>query len=184
VPRPTTKIDLIALANLQYDKMWLLINEMSEEEQIATFHFEANSLGKEAHWKRDNNMRDVLIHLYEWHQLLLNWVNSNQSGETTSFLPSPYNWKTYGDMNIGFFDKHQNTPYETSIKLLKESHHNVMTLIEQFSSEDLFTKKQFTWTGTSSLGSYCVSATCSHYDWAMKKIKKHCKTYKDIAKSK
>lgn len=25
------------------------------------------------------------------------------------------------------------------------------------------------------LGSYCVSATASHYDWAMKKIKKHIK---------
>lgn len=34
------------------------------------------------------------------------------------------------------------------------------------------TYKFFNWTGTTSLGSYCVSATSSHYDWAMKKIKK------------
>ena len=26
---------------------------------------------KEAHWSRDKNVRDVLIHLYEWHQLML-----------------------------------------------------------------------------------------------------------------
>jgi hypothetical protein len=46
---------------------------------------------KEAHWKRDKNLRDVLVHLYEWHQLLLNWFNSNQNGDTKTFLPEPYN---------------------------------------------------------------------------------------------
>jgi len=175
MPRPTTKTDLIELANMQFDKLWQIINSMTADGQIATFDFKALTLGKEAHWTRDNNMRDVLTHLYEWHQLLLNWVQSNQSGETKSFLPAPYNWRTYGEMNMGFFEKHQNTPYETSKEMLKESHTNAMFMIEQFSSDELFGKKQFTWTGTSTLGSYCVSATSSHYDWAMKKAKKHIK---------
>ena len=39
--------------------------------------------------------------------------------------------------------------------------------------------KYYAWTGTTSLGSYCVSATASHYDWALKKIKKHQKTLKE-----
>jgi hypothetical protein len=34
----------------------------------------------------------------------------------------------------------------------------------------------FPWTGGATLGAYCVSATASHYDWAMKKIKAHIKT--------
>ncbi|MFC2579722.1 MAG: ClbS/DfsB family four-helix bundle protein, partial [Bacteroidota bacterium] len=34
----------------------------------------------------------------------------------------------------------------------------------------------FDWTGTSTLGAYCVSATASHYDWAIKKIKVHIRT--------
>ncbi|MFD1898932.1 ClbS/DfsB family four-helix bundle protein [Enterococcus termitis] len=42
---------------------------------------------RKAHWLRDQNLRDVLIHLYEWHQLLLSWVISNQNGEENlSFL--------------------------------------------------------------------------------------------------
>ncbi|MDR2649220.1 MAG: ClbS/DfsB family four-helix bundle protein [Clostridiales bacterium] len=36
-------------------------------------------------------MRDVFVHLYEWHQLLLNWVISSQSGNAKPFLPAPYN---------------------------------------------------------------------------------------------
>ena len=181
--RPTTKTDLIELANIQYDNLWQFINSMTEDEQLESFNFDTQTAGKEAHWKRDKNIRDVLIHLYEWHQLLINWINANQNGEEKPFLLAPYNWKTYGQMNIDFFNKHQTTPYDTSKELLNKSHSDVMTLIETFSSDELFAKKQFNWTGTTTLGSYCASATASHYDWAMKKIKKHIKSYKGVEKS-
>lgn len=49
-------------------------------------------------------------------------------------------------------------------------------LIERFSDTELFNKKHFVWTGTTSLGSYCVSVTSSHYDWALAKLRKHRKT--------
>lgn len=42
-----------------------------------------------------------------------------------------------------------------------------------FSIEDLFDKGRFDWTGTTTLGSYFVSATSSHYDWALKKLRAH-----------
>ena len=121
-------------------------------------------------------MHDVLIYLYEWHELLLNWVKSNQQGENKSFLPAPYNWKTYPQMNVEIWKKHQKTPLADAKKMLKESHSNVMPLIETFSNDELFAKGSFPWTGGSTLGAYCVSATASHYDWAMKKLKNHLKT--------
>jgi hypothetical protein len=176
MPRPTTKSDLIKAANEQFAKMWKLIDGMTDEEQNAAFRFEESAGRKEAHWARDHNLRDVLIHLYEWHQLLLDWVAANQSGEEKTFLPAPYNWKTYGDMNVAFWEKHQSTPYDQSKKMVKESHSKVLTLIEAFADDVLFTKGVFPWTGGSTLGSYCVSATASHYDWATKKIKLHIKT--------
>ena len=76
-------------------------------------------------------------------------------------------------MNIVFWEKHQETPLEKAVTLLEKSHSDAIKLIDTFSDEELFTNKYFSWTGTTSLGSYCVSATSSHYDWAMKKIKKH-----------
>lgn len=176
--RPTTKIDLIEVANIEFNKLWEIINSMSEDVQITSFSFDPDLAGKEAHWKRDKNIRDVLIHLYEWHQLLLNWVNSNQNGEAMPFIPAPYNWRTYGQMNIGFWEKHQNTTYDNSIKILKQSHLDLINMLEGFSSDELFSKNYFTWTGSSTLGSYCTSATSSHYIWAIKKLKKHIKTCK------
>jgi len=163
--RPTTKQDLIVAANDQFTKLWNLINSMPEEKQNATFSFE----------DRDKNLRDVLVHLYEWHQLLLNWARSNQAGKAVNFLPEPYNWKTYPAMNVKFWEKHQRTSLKDVEELVKNSHWGVMDLINSFSDEHLFTKKYFPWTGTTNLRSYCISATSTHYDWAMKKFKKHIK---------
>ena len=76
-------------------------------------------------------------------------------------------------MNIEFWKKHQETKYENAVEMLKKSHEDVLKLIEKFSTAQLFDMKQFTWTGTTTLGGCCVSATGSHYDWAIKKIKKY-----------
>lgn len=182
MPRPTTKTALIKAATEEYAKLWQLIDSMSDDAQSATFIFGSEFEGKEAHWARDKNLRDVLIHLYEWHQLLLRWVSANQQGLESPFLPPPYNWKSYGQMNVALWEKHQNTPLATAKELLKGSHESVMNMIEGLSNEALFTKKHFSWTGTSTLGSYCVSVTSSHYVWAMKKIKQHIKTLRAAEK--
>jgi len=165
MPRATTKAELLAAADDQFGKLWKLIDAMPEAVQTAAFLFE----------DRDRNLRDVLVHLYEWHQLLLRWIAANQKGEGRPFLPAPYNWKTYPDMNVGFWEKHQATPYADAKAWLLQSHAEALQAIQPFSDEELFVKKHFSWTGTSSLGSYCISATASHYDWAIKKIKRHIK---------
>jgi len=178
--RPATKTNLIESAKEQFNKLLKLVDSMTDEEQKVSFNFGDDFLQKqkEAHWTRDKNLRDVFVHLYEWHQLLLNWVKSNQNGDSKPFIPEPYNFKTYGQMNIQLWGKHQSTLYKQSKTMLRESHAEAMALIEQFTNDELFAKKHFSWTGTTTLGSYCVSATSSHYDWALKKIKKHVNSYR------
>ena len=97
--RATTKADLTSSANEQFNKMWKLIDCMTKSQQEAAFAEEMATVGKETHWSRDKNLRDVLVHLYEWHQLLLSWIKANLNGEYQTFLPTPYNWKTYPEMN-------------------------------------------------------------------------------------
>lgn len=173
--RATTKEQLIDSANSNFEKLWKIIDSLSEKALNSDFDFSKDEKKTEAHWKRDKNLRDILIHLYEWHQLLLSWVKSNTKGDSSPFLPEPYTWKTYGDMNIEFWKKHQATTLEKSKELLTESHVKSLELIKTFSNEELFSKKYFNWTGTTNLGSYCVSAMPSHYDWAIKKLKAHIK---------
>lgn len=173
--RPTTKVDLIESANINYKKLCELIESMTEEEENSIFNY-GDFIGKEAHWDRDKNLRDVLIHLYEWHMLLLNWVNSNTKGVEKQFLRDGYNWRTYGDMNMEIWKEHQNTSLECAKNMLSKSHREILELAENFSNDELFSKNVFSWTGGSTLGSYFVSVTTSHYDWALKKLRKYLKT--------
>lgn len=178
--RPTTKPDLMEAADVNYRKLNDLISGLTEKELQTPFDFSANKNKKEAHWGRDKNLRDVLIHLYEWHSLLLNWVHSNQGGENKPFLPRPYNWKTYGALNMAFWTKHQSTSLEDAKELLQKSHKEVMRLAETFSNEELFSRDMYPWVGGSTLGSYFVSNTASHYEWAVKKLKAHKKNCANI----
>ena len=152
MPRPTTKALLQTSSEESFCKLFELINSMTTEEKDKPFSFD----------DRDKNIRDVLTHLFEWHQLLLNWVNSNSNGIKADFLPQPYNWKTYPQMNIEFCQKHRDTSLQEAIELLNQSHLAIKNLVN--------------WTGSTSLGSYCISATSSHYNWALKKIKQHKKS--------
>ena len=167
--RATTKNEVIQTGNEKYQKLIDLINSLSKKDIDSVFNFDIENK-KEAHWKRDKNIRDVIIHLYEWHQLLLNWVNTNQKGIELPFLKEGYNWKTYGTMNMEFWEVHQTTSYDTALQLLKKSHEQVMKLVNTFSNDELFSKGTFKWVGGSTLGSYFVSVSASHYDWAIKKI--------------
>ncbi|MFH0580298.1 ClbS/DfsB family four-helix bundle protein [Streptococcus mitis] len=178
MPSPPKKEELVLASKENYENLNFFISKLSEEELQTPFDFSKDQKKKEAHWKRDKNLRDVLIHLYEWQQLLLTWVHSNQEGNERPFLPESYNWKTYGEMNVAFWKKHQKTSLEEATRLLEKSHREVLELMEVFSNDELFTKGIYKWTGGTSLGSYFVSNTSSHYDWALKKLKAHRKNCK------
>ncbi|MDL2324873.1 ClbS/DfsB family four-helix bundle protein, partial [Ruminococcaceae bacterium OttesenSCG-928-A16] len=89
--------------------------------------------------------------------------------------PPPYNWKNYGDMNVDFWQNHQTTSLDDAKALLLGSHKDVLALIENFTNDELFKKEHFNWSGTTNIGSYFVSATASHYNWAIKKLKRQIK---------
>lgn len=80
---------------------------MNYIELSTKFDFSKDPNKKKGHWKRDRNLRDILVQLYEWHQLLIKWINSNMAGIEKPFLPEPYNWETYECMNNGIWTVHQ-----------------------------------------------------------------------------
>lgn len=77
--RPTTKSELIDAAEARFDGFTGVIDSLDPAEREAAFIFEIEGR-KGAHWARDKNVRDVLIHLHEWHNLLLRWVEANLAG--------------------------------------------------------------------------------------------------------
>lgn len=173
--RPTNKADLIQAAEKNYHDLNTLIASMSESEIMIPFDFDDKLKYKEDHWSRDKSLRDVIAHLYEWQLLLLNWINKNTNGASVPFLPAPYNWKTYSEMNREIWKKHQSVDLKAELDSLQKSHDQVIELLKSFSDQELFEKKRFAWVGTSNLGSYFISVTASHYTWALKKLKEQLK---------
>lgn len=171
--RPRIKEDLVTAAATNYEKLLTLIENRTEKEKSICYDFSADEKKKEAHWKRDKNLRDVLMHLYEWHSLLLEWIKNRENGSSRPFLMEGYNWKTYGAMNIVFYNRCQNITEEEALQKFKESHRKVMEALDTFSQKELFTNTYYPWVGGSCIGSYFISTTSSHYDWAIKKIKAH-----------
>jgi len=120
----------------------------------------------------NRNIRDVLMHLHHWHLMMLAWYKTGMSGVKPEMPAKGYSWKTTPELNRWIWEKYQETSLETALESLKSSYSDIRTLIEKHSNEELFEKKRYQWTGTTSLGAYFVSATSSHYDWAFKLIKK------------
>lgn len=178
MPRSRNKDDLIKAADEQYQKLNDFINSMTEQELTTKFDFSGDPKKTERHWGRDKNLRDIYIHLYEWHQLLLNWIKANESGNERPFILEPYSWKTYGDMNCEFWEKHQKTSLEDAKQMFEESHATVYRLLDNYTNEQLFGRGVYPWVNTD-LGSYFVSVMPSHYDWALKKLKAHRKNYEN-----
>lgn len=170
--RPTNKTDLIEASNTAYQKMVDLIASLPEEARTADFDFDTSKL-KEAHWKRDRNVRDVLAHLYEWQKLLIDWIDSNQAGKPKEYLPEGYNWRNYGEMNQEFWKNDQSISLEEMEELLAQSHKKTMALIDSYTNDELFQKNVFPWTGNNALGTYFIANTSSHYEWALKKLRKY-----------
>ena len=105
------KENLITNANAHLDQ---LFNKLTAFKDIAEteFKFNPEDMGDEAHWKRDKNMRDILMHLYEWNKLFVLWINANRNGEPRLLMPEPYDWSNYDGFNMEIFNKYQDVEYK------------------------------------------------------------------------
>ena len=171
--RPQTKDELTAASDSQLNKLMEVLDSLPPEDRESDFPPALTEHGPQAHWKRDKNCKDVIVHLYEWQMLWLRWMTANMDGGNQPFLPYPYTWASYAGMNEEFRDKHLSTSYSEAVELLRRSHGEIMARLQTLSDEELFTKGYFSFTGSTSLGSYTASATSSHYEWAVRKIRRY-----------
>lgn len=166
MPRPTTKDELLQLGQSNFKKLLAYVNSFSASEQL--FEFPKGTLNR--------NVKDVLAHLHHWHLMLLDWYKVGMQGQKPE-MPAPgYTWKTVPKLNKVIWKKYRDHDLEDVKKKLQSSHDHVINVIKKHSDKELFEKKRYPWTGSTSLGAYLISATSSHYDWAYKLIKKVKKT--------
>ena len=168
MPRPTTKEELSTAAEIGYNKLEAFIQALTPEQREAEFAFD----------DRDRRVRDVLVHLVEWHHMMSRWYTEGMAGTKPKIPAEGYTWQTIPALNRVFWEQAQQIPLAQAQASLATTHNEMMELIKAHSNDELFTKKLYPWTGTTSLGAYLISATSSHYDWALTKLKKALKSWK------
>ncbi|GET45740.1 ClbS/DfsB family four-helix bundle protein [Capnocytophaga felis] len=162
MPRPQSKDELLFLAEENYQKLCLFIDGLSESQK--EIDFPEGTLNR--------NVRDVIGHLYHWHLLFLTWYEVGMRGEKPAIPKEGYTFADTSRLNRDIWEESQSVPLETMQIRFEKSHHEVFAIIEKHTDVELFTRKMYRWTGSTSMGSYLVSATSSHYDWALKLLRK------------
>lgn len=162
MPRHKTKKELLEHSQNNIDRLFELIDS-----------FPKDQLNKEfAKGTLNRNIADVLAHLHAWHNLFLNWYKVGMKGAKPNMPFEGHSWQTLPQLNREIWEKYKSMEYKEALKLFKSSHRKVTRIIEKHSDEELFTKKLYAWTGSTSLGAYLISNSSSHYIWAYKLIKK------------
>ncbi len=160
--RPKNKTDLITQSQSNFDKLFDFVDGFSEAEQEKDF----------PEGTLNRNIRDVLAHLHHWNLMFLDWYSVGMAGQQPKMPAENHTWKTLPDLNREIQVKYSKTDLGEAKKLLRASFRKVFAIIKKHADEELFTKKKYHWTGSTSLGAYLVSASSSHYDWAYKLIKR------------
>lgn len=163
MPKPTNKTKLLEQSQTNYQRLNDLLGTYSEKSLIQNT-FEGAALYQ--------NVRDVLAHLHHWHLLFLGWYEKGMQGIKPTMPAEGYTWRTVPELNKAIWEQYLTADLATVRHWLDVSYQQVQQCILQHSNEELFTKKHYPWTGSTSLGAYLISNTSSHYAWAYKKIKK------------
>ena len=163
MPRPTTRQALITAAENGYAALLALVDTLPPGAADAEFAFE----------DRDRCVRDVLGHLHAWHLMMVRWYAEGMARGCPAIPGEGYTWRSLPALNAEIWSRCQDADLAATRAALDASHRRVVELITVHTDEELFTKRLYPWTGSTSLGAYLVSATSSHYEWAAKKLRRH-----------
>lgn len=104
--------------------------------------------------------------------MTLGWERAGRNGEIPAVPAEGYTFAETPALNEAIFQRTTNDTWDDVVDRLVSSHDAVLAVIRSYDDDDLFTKRRYPWTRSTSVGAYMVSATSSHYDWATKLIRK------------
>jgi hypothetical protein len=160
VSRPATRSELLDRMDTEFDALLARVDQLDAAVRDAPGACDAWSI------------KDLMAHLDAWHELVLTWEQQGRAGGKPQ-MPAPgLSWAQLPELNDEIWQRTRHDPWPDVRERLVASHDRVRAMVAGYTDEDLFTKRRFPWTGSTSVGSYAVSATTSHYDWAAKLIRK------------
>ena len=163
--RPKDKSQLVAAITENYATLQATIEQFSSSQLDSEFVLE----------HRDRNVRDVIAHLLAWQEMFLKWYDEGKAGECPEMPAKGFTWRDTPALNNKIWKAGQKERRQTLQRKLDKTHQLLLAVVDAHSDEELFQKQHYSWTGSSSLGSYVISASSAHYHWAIKLLKRQLK---------
>lgn len=161
--RPTTRDELLERIDADYATLLRQVEAVGRSDREVPGACEKSSV------------KDLLAHLHAWHELFLTWEGAGRAGGRPQ-MPAPgLTWKQTPELNERIWQQTHDDDWDEVRRRLDASHARVREVVASYDADDLFAKRRFAWTGSTSVGSYAVSATTSHYDWARTQIRRFVK---------
>ncbi len=119
----------------------------------------------------DWSVKDILAHLVDWEQRLIDWYQAGLRGEVPETPAPGMSWRDLPVLNQEGYEKHQDESLDDVMENFLGSCRETLKLIEGMSAEEIYTPGYYEWTGKSSLYSYIAANTFRHYNWARNQIR-------------
>ena len=120
----------------------------------------------------DMSVKDFLAHRTEWGRMMLRWLDEARAGETPAVPSAKYKWNQLTELNAEIHERYAKVPLATIERDFAEVHDRLREVVAGTTDDELFTKKYYSFTGSSDLATYLNSATAAHYRSARRHIQK------------
>lgn len=163
MPRPASKDALLKAMESERQQLIALLKTLDDDQMTQPGVCES--------W----SVKDILAHLYEWQQMVLGWYHAGKSGEDVKTPAPDLKWSETPILNQRIYERYRDLPLHDIQARFAASYDETLATITSIPDEALVTPKFYRWTKSSTLLSYFVSCTSSHYRWAYDEIRKWAK---------
>lgn len=168
---PQNKDELLKAINGNFDKL--------RRELADVPHNVVRDKGLEGHAKGTMmSVSDLVAYLVGWNELVLKWLDRDETGQPTDFPETGFKWNELGLLAQKFYRDYEAVPYQQLVEQLEAAKHRIVTLIEARSDDELYGRPWYEkWTK----GRMIQFNTSSPYDNARGRLRKWKKESQQIA---
>lgn len=117
------------------------------------------------------SVKDILAHLVDWEQRFIGWYKDGLQGKCPETPAPGMTWRDLPKLNQVGYVQHKDDTLEDVLNQFENSYQEILALVESMTEREIFETGVYEWTGKSSLLSWIVANTSSHYNWARRNIR-------------
>ncbi len=157
--KPLGKSELLEQIQIEHERLGETLSAFTEPEMLQR--------GVTEEW----SVKDVLVHLTDWEQRLLNWYQAGLRGQVPT-LPAPgMTWADLPALNAQIVERHRQTSLARIMADYARSYQQVLKTMQAI-PDSYLVGSYFAWTKKRTLADYAASYTFEHYRWANSLIRK------------